>query len=464
MGPLTTLAFALSLSSLLTVHAAECTVAHSDDGSDDSPMILQAFQECAIDSTITFQRANYSAHTPVSLTGLRNVTVFLNGNLNLPSNMTQVQQAINATQNMPSTYATPWFYIQGSDVQIIGSDDFEWGRFHGFGQQWWDIGNRILRPQLATFNVTNGLLRKLKVIKPIAWGWNVPGQNVRIEDHFVDAAPSNSTREQTVSFPFNTDGFNLSGQNITLDGYYGHNGDDCVSVVNGARNILAQNGYCGFSSHGLSIGSLGRNGADHSVKDVVFKNWTMEGAVYGARFKSWTGGQGFADNITWQDIHVVNVSTAIFITQNYYDQDKGPRPDNINKTSTKISNFLFQNFTGSLNTNWTDGTCISNPCWNFVEGGDATQAIIFDLFPDTALNLSFRAINVHPSGQPDGAATVICDPSTLVPGEQDTLGFECTRGPFSATEIKSSGNGALTTLMPLYPTIVVSLIAFWMLA
>ena len=71
MGPLTTLAFALSLSSLLTVHAAECTVAHSDDGSDDSPMILQAFQECAIDSTITFQRANYSAHTPVSLTGLR---------------------------------------------------------------------------------------------------------------------------------------------------------------------------------------------------------------------------------------------------------------------------------------------------------------------------------------------------------------------------------------------------------
>ncbi|KAF4586193.1 hypothetical protein EYR38_010467 [Pleurotus pulmonarius] len=444
MGRFSTLAILVSLFSIASVRAAECTVKHSDNGTDDSPSILQAFQECAIDSTITFESANYSAHTPVSLTGLRNVTVFLNGNLNLPNNISQVQHEINITQNTPSTYATPWFYIQGSDVQIIGSDDFEWGRFHGFGQQWWDIGNRILRPQLATFNVTNGLLRKLKVIKPVAWGWNLPGQNIRVEDHFVDAAPDNSTRDSTVLKYLNV-GFNLSGQNITIDGYYGHNGDDCVSVVNGARNILAQNGFCGFSSHGLSIGSLGRNGANQTVKDVVFKNWTMEGAVYGARFKSWTGGQGFADNITWQDIHVVNVSTAIFITQNYFDQDKGPRPDNINETSTKISNFLFQNFTGTLGSNWTDGTCISNPCWNFVEGGDTTQAIIFDLFPDTALNLTFRDINVRPFEKPENATTVICDPTTLVPGEQDTLGFKCTRGPLETTEIKSTGNSAIST-------------------
>jgi hypothetical protein len=49
--------------------------------------------------------------------------------------------------------------------------------------------------------------------------------------------------------------------------------------------VLAQNGYCGFSSHGLSIGSLGKNGANSTVQDVVFKNWTMDGAVYGARVR-----------------------------------------------------------------------------------------------------------------------------------------------------------------------------------
>lgn len=81
---------------------------------------------------------------------------------------------------------------------------------------------QTLRPQLATFNVTNGLLRGLKVIKPVAWGWNLPGQNIRVENHLVDAKPDNGTRDDTTvsfegpsrrycvsqsfleSFPFNT--------------------------------------------------------------------------------------------------------------------------------------------------------------------------------------------------------------------------------------------------------------------
>ncbi|CAA7262631.1 unnamed protein product [Cyclocybe aegerita] len=449
MTPAMRAPFFLLLSSVFgaieRANAAECTVEHSDDGAiDDSPALLKAFTDCALDSIILFERANYSVYTPVTLANLKNVTVHIEGNLNLPNNITQVQQAINATLNQPSTYATPWFYIVGEDVQIIGSDDFEWGRFYGHGQQWWDIGNRTLRPQLATFNVTNGLLRGLKVIKPVAWGWNLPGKNIRVENHFVDAKPDNGTRDDTVSFPFNTDGFNLSGQNITIDGYYGHNGDDCVSVINGARDIVAMNGYCGFSSHGLSIGSLGRNGAEHTVQNVLFKNWTMDGAVYGARFKSWTGGRGWADNITWEDITLVNVSTGIFITQNYYDQDKGPRPDNVNKSSTNISNITFRNFAGSLTTNWTDGSCISDPCWNYVPGIDTTKGIIFDLYPETALSISVQNVTIHPFNQSAEATTVLCDPTTLAPGEQDTLGFKCENGPFIATAIvpKSTGSSA----------------------
>ena len=60
-------------------------------------------------------------------------------------------------------------------------------------------------------------------------------------------------------------------------------GDDCISVISGARNITAKNGFCGFSSHGLSIGSLGHYGANDTVANVLFHNWTMSGAVYGAR-------------------------------------------------------------------------------------------------------------------------------------------------------------------------------------
>ncbi|KAH8823855.1 putative endopolygalacturonase [Flagelloscypha sp. PMI_526] len=405
---------------------------HPDPKVDDSPSILSTFQKCATNSEIIFARHNYSAYTPISMTGLSNVIVHIEGNLLLPKNQTEVQVKINTTLNQPSTYATPWFYFQGQDITIIGSKDKKWGAFHGFGQQWWDIGNRILRPQLATFNVTNGHLKDLKVIKPIAWGWNLPGKNIHVENHYVDAKPWNGTRDNTVSFPFNTDGFNLSGQNITVDGYWGENGDDCISVINGARDIVVKNGHCGFSSHGLSIGSLGRNGAEHTVANVLFKNWTMDGAVYGARFKSWTGGKGWAENVTWEDITLVGVSTGIFITQNYYDQDKGPRPPNPGNDSTRVTNFHYKNFRGTLGTNWTDGTCISNPCWNYVEGISNNDAVILDLYPGTATALNFQKINVK-THVPSETTQVLCDPATLADGEQDTLGFECQDGPFVAT-------------------------------
>ncbi|KAJ7041156.1 pectin lyase fold/virulence factor [Mycena alexandri] len=411
-----------------------CTVKHNHDGADDTANILKAFRDCATDSVITFAATNYSAYTPITLAGLDNVVIHLDGNLLLPNNLTKVQHEINITTNQPSTYATPWFYFHGNNVQLIGSADFEWGRFYGFGQHWWDLGVQTLRPQLATFNVTNGLMRNLKVIKPVAWGWNLPGTNTRVENHYVDAKPDNGSRSDSVSFPFNTDGINISGQNITVDGYYGHNGDDCISVINGARNVFATNGFCGFSSHGLSIGSLGKGGSFQTVQGVVFKNWTMNGAVYGARFKSWTGGAGFADNVTWEDITLVNVSTAIFLTQNYFDQSLGPPPNVTSNSSTQISNFKYNNFKGGLNANWTDGTCVTPVCWNFVAGGDATQSIIFDLYPGTALNISVGKMKVHPF-EKRANATVICDPLTLAPGEQSILGFNCTRGLYVATPV-----------------------------
>lgn len=72
-----------------------------------------------------------------------NVTVHLNGNLLLPNNITAVQQAINASSNQKSvcnavrqlqnaeekliqTYATPWFYIHGDNVDLVGSNQSEW--------------------------------------------------------------------------------------------------------------------------------------------------------------------------------------------------------------------------------------------------------------------------------------------------------------------------------------------------
>ena len=133
--------------------------------------------------------------------------------------------------------------------------------------------------------MTNGQIANIKVIKPIAWGFSITGQNIQITNHFVDAAPDNYYLGQTTSFPSNTDGIGISGTNVTIDGYYGLNGDDCINITDGGRNIVAKNGYCGFASHGLSIGSLGEGGSTANVANILFQNWTMDNAVYAARVR-----------------------------------------------------------------------------------------------------------------------------------------------------------------------------------
>jgi hypothetical protein len=47
----------------------------------------------------------------------------------------------------------------------------------------------------------------------------------------------------------------------------------------------------------------------------------MKNQLYGARFKSWAGGSGIAQNITWRDIRLENVPFPIYVTQNYWDQN-----------------------------------------------------------------------------------------------------------------------------------------------
>jgi hypothetical protein len=47
----------------------------------------------------------------------------------------------------------------------------------------------------------------------------------------------------------------------------------------------------------------------------------MKDELYGARFKSWTGGNGIAKNITWRNIVLDNVPFPIYVTQNYWDQN-----------------------------------------------------------------------------------------------------------------------------------------------
>ena len=96
-----------------------CVVASSNGASDDSKAIADAFTKCATDGKIVFQKGKeYNVYKPLSATKLSNVIISVEGNLNLPKSVSQVQDVVKAAGD-----SVTWFKIGGKDVQYIGSED-----------------------------------------------------------------------------------------------------------------------------------------------------------------------------------------------------------------------------------------------------------------------------------------------------------------------------------------------------
>ena len=160
-----TMSLLLSLLALLFAtspsFAKTCTVSHGNGNTDDSPAIMKAFQDCKSDSTIVFSSGvKYNAWSPMNWSGLsawcaverpahtqmfssaENVVIQLDGSLCLPNNIAAVQAKVQSNKNPGNK---PWFYIDGTNVQLIGAggNSPDSGSFQSYGQQWWAIKQQV---------------------------------------------------------------------------------------------------------------------------------------------------------------------------------------------------------------------------------------------------------------------------------------------------------------------------------
>ncbi|KAF8886440.1 pectin lyase fold/virulence factor [Gymnopilus junonius] len=328
------------------------TVPHSG-GQDDTPALLAALPKFSTNSTILFQQGiTYNIFTPIKFPTLNNVEVRIEGNLTYPSDITTVQTAVAS-----SSYPGAWYGIVFRSTEIGGSLHPKWGWVDAHGQ----AKKRM------------GFIRDMKLWKPIGWNFATSGSsNIHIFNNKIVAVSDSGVS------------FSAGGENMLFENNSVQNGDDCLTVGSGAINITFRNSYC-EGGHGLSIGSLGENGAVANVQN--------NNTLYGARFKSWTGGNGLARNITWKNIAFYDVPFPIYITQNYWDQEDGPKPTSSNVNNTHIADFLFQGFVGIVkDIPFVEGSCVTDPCWYSVAGATGKEVAIFDLYPDTATNIVAKDI------------------------------------------------------------------------
>ncbi|MCO5566525.1 hypothetical protein L7F22_020202 [Adiantum nelumboides] len=146
----------------------------------------------------------------------------------------------------------------------------------------------------------------------------------------------------------NTDGIHIQESNhVDIQNCSMQTGDDCISIGRNSYNVTIRNIRCG-PGHGISVGSLGKHHSRDEVSNISVSEAFIASARYGVRIKTWQGGVGFAQSISFENITMYQVRKPILIDQFYCTKEDQPC---LNATTTiKVSNVLYRNITGTSST------------------------------------------------------------------------------------------------------------------
>ncbi|XP_059639055.1 probable polygalacturonase At3g15720 [Cornus florida] len=246
--------------------------------------------------------------------------------------------------------ADSWLFFSDVNGLIINGP----GVINGRGEPWWKVfidPNTIfdnskvtnadcVRPTGVYFDNCNGL--RLNGLKHI----NSPRNHIAING-CKGVTLTNLNISAPESSP-NTDGIDIaSSTQVLIQNSTIATGDDCVALNGGSLNITIIGVDCG-PGHGISVGSLGRNGALDYVQDVYVRNCSFTRTQNGARIKTWPGGDGYAKNIYFEDITLTEVENPIIINQNYCNG--GDHCEKEKGTAVQVSHVSYRNVRGSSAT------------------------------------------------------------------------------------------------------------------
>ncbi|KAL6610583.1 hypothetical protein ACP70R_040552 [Stipagrostis hirtigluma subsp. patula] len=234
-----------------------------------------------------------------------------------------------------------WLHIYGvDDLSVSGG-----GTIDGMGQQWWASTCKRKktqpcyegpRPKTVQFEKCRG----------------VSMQGVKLQNAPLFHLTFTRCSDVTASFlqviapadSPNTDGIHLlESSHARITDNLISTGDDCVSIVGNCSDILVKDVSCG-PGHGISIGSLGKNGTTDMVENVNVESCLLTNTTNGVRIKTWQGGLGLARNLRFESIVMRNVSNPIIIDQYYCDQ---PTPCTNQTQAVQVRNVEFTGIRGT---------------------------------------------------------------------------------------------------------------------
>ncbi|KAM7254089.1 hypothetical protein ACFE04_031771 [Oxalis oulophora] len=277
-----------------------------DGKTDDSKAFLRAWEAICRGST-----KNPTLVIPHGKTFLMNPVAFRGPCKPSVINF-QIDGNIVASRNLGAFDVTrrerwiSFYHVRGLHVYAKGQLD-------GNGDVWWAacpyLNPNCRRPTLLTFfGCSNLIVNGLRTI-------NSPRNHISI--HKVDSAVISNLYLSSPKTSTNTDGIDIEGStNVRIEDSTIETGDDCIAINTGVNTLHITRVNC-VSSHGISVGSLGKNGAFAKVEGIYVSHCNLTGSHNGVRIKSFPGGRGYAKNIWFTDIELHDSGNPIIIDQFY---------------------------------------------------------------------------------------------------------------------------------------------------
>ncbi|KAL9071900.1 MAG: hypothetical protein Q9157_005306 [Trypethelium eluteriae] len=361
-----------------------CVIPAAGDGSDDSPAIIQAFQDCGKGGQITFSaNTTYYVQTVLQLHNLSNVQIDFLGTILFS---TDVRYWIQHGSYYHFQNISIAMEFSGEYITIDGHSQ---GVIDGQGQVWYDlalgVGGLFGRPiPFSLRNANHSIARNLEIKQSGKWNF------VIIESHNITA--------DNIFISSTSDDFQANPGNLgNTDGF-----DTLYSDDPGSTNIYVQNLTC-VNTAGIAVSSLGQyQGQFDLVENITARDIKLVSSRNGAYIKTYNGisvyyppqgggnGTGRVQNVLFENFYIQNITAAPVLIQQctHWGGYNVPPCADFPATGFTFQNVTWKNFTG--NTNPSVGT---------------TVASLACSPKSNCTGFTFTDIDVRP---PNGTATLSC--------------------------------------------------------
>jgi len=208
-------------------------------------------------------------------------------------------------------------FINCNNVTFTSSNKLDKGLIDGHGNAWWGAiqycVHRENRPRLLYMHNSSNILIEYIYFKDSPY-WTTYLSDVKnVEIHHSNVSARLGKKDHHDLFDltaFNTDGFDVSGDNVWIHDVEIWNDDDCIAVKPLSR--VGQQAQCSqnmlferinASGIGLTIGSVGANSNHNCVRNITFRNAYMYHTWKGIYVKSAPGsGTGSISDVLYENI------------------------------------------------------------------------------------------------------------------------------------------------------------------